>query len=178
MNTETNTKTAEELLVRLHVLNAAINTTSEALKKAIEELPEKAKLLELETQRKGVNEELRALFTEPGKLETPAGKVSLVAARKVEHDPDAVRLFAPEIAAAVIKKIPAREEVDRVALERALKAGIKAGNIEPDTLEKLLTRAKITEIAPAFKVELEKDFELPFTDVSEALETADAVAPF
>ncbi|GEM_PF-6748178 len=97
---------------------------------------------------------IRALLTEPGKVETSAGTVSLVAARSVEYPVDAVRLYAPEVAALVIKQIPAREEVDRVALEKAVKAGMKAGTLEPDTLAKLESKAVVKELLPRFTIKL------------------------
>jgi stage III sporulation protein SpoIIIAA len=99
-------------------------------------------------------EAIRALLTEPSKVETSAGTVTLVAARSVEYPVDAVRLYAPEVAALVIKTIPAREEVDRTALEKAVKAGMKAGTLAPDTLEKLESKATVKELTPRFTIKL------------------------
>lgn len=110
---------------------------------------------------------IRALLTEPGKVETSAGTVSLVAARSVEYPVDAVRLFAPEVAALVIKTIPAREEVDRTALEKAVKAGMKAGTLAPDTLAKLESKATVKELTPRFSIKL-----------AESESAAQEVAPF
>lgn len=144
----------EELLVALASLQDIEKDAKADFEAAMKALPEFQVLTTAQRSIEDIREALRAKFTEPGQIKTSAGTVSLVAARSVEYPADAVRLFAPEVAALVIKQIPAREEVDRIALERAVKAGIKAGNLAPDTMAKLETKATIRELTPKFTIKL------------------------
>lgn len=140
----------ENLLTRL----AELRADEQAIRKALDATQEAQDLKSTQEMLKETEQAIRALLTEPGKVETSAGTVSLVAARSVEYPVDAVRLYAPEVAALVIKTIPAREEVDRTALEKAVKAGMKAGTLAPDTLEKLESKAIVKELTPRFTIKL------------------------
>lgn len=144
----------ESLLRKLAILRASEAGAKLALEAALAELPEQSAYSEARQAVAETEQAIRALLTEPGKVETSAGTVSLVAARSVEYPVDAVRLFAPEVAALVIKTIPAREEVDRMALEKAVKAGMKAGTLAPDTLAKLESKATVKELTPRFTIKL------------------------
>lgn len=153
--------TAEELLRRLAEQEAEEKAAKASLDAVLELLPERLRMVVAQQEIAELKGALRDLLSEPGKIETSAGTVSLVAARSVEYPADSVRLFAPEVAALVIKQIPAREEVDRVALERAVKAGIKAGTLAPDTLAKLETKATIRELSPRFTIKLAEPVQAP-----------------
>lgn len=153
--------TVEDLLRRLAEQEAEEKAANAALDAVLELLPERLRLVVAQQEIAELKGALRDLLSEPGKIETSAGTVSLVAARSVEYPAEAVRLFAPEVAALVIKQIPAREEVDRVALERAVKAGIKAGTLGPDTLAKLETKATIRELSPRFTIKLSEPGQAP-----------------
>ena len=133
---------------------ADLQSAETVLKVAVEQTQEYRNLTATQNAIAQVREALRASMEHPGKFECSAGTVSLVAARSVEYPVDAVRIFAPEVAALVIKTIPAREEVDRTALEKAVKAGMKAGTLAPDTLEKLESKAVVKELTPRFTIKL------------------------
>lgn len=151
--------TVAELLGKLAALNEQEGALKNRLDEIVAALPENVELSKVAEQIAETRTALRALLTEPGKIETPNGTISLVAKRSITYPPEAVRMFAPEVAALVIKKIPAREEVDRVALERAVKAGIKAGTLEADALKKLEAKAEIVELTPAFSIKLAEPVE-------------------
>lgn len=170
---ETREQYAARLIRIAASLEVEIKHGNDKLEAAVAALPEKVELEALKTMHDQARGALRGLFDEAGgKVETEAGKVELIPQARVEYTAESVRLFCPELAPLVIKKIPEREEVDKTTLERMVKAAVKNETLESDTLEKLKSKAIVTKLAPRFVITPVKAEQAPADDA------AATVAPF